>query len=277
MKGYSAREAAHLLGLQVGRVYGFVRSGFLAPRRGPGRALSFSFQDLVVLRTAQGLVAARIPPARVRRILKRLANDLPEGRSLAGLTIAAEGNDVVVRDGETRWNPESGQLLFDFDIGELARKVQPIVRRAARQALKSDGALTAEDWYEVGVHLEIAAPVDARDAYRRALELDPGHADAHVNLGRLLHEQGELPSAEEQYRCALRTEPDSTTAAFNLGVVLEDLDRADEAVAVYEALVKRDPACADAHFNLSRLYERSGRRIAALRHLKSYERLTRQH
>ncbi len=277
MNGYSAHEVAHLLGLPVGRIYSYVRSGFLKPGRGPRRALRFSFQDVVVLRTAKGLVEARISPARVRRILKRLVDDLPEGRSLAGLTIAAEGNRVVARDGGERWNPESGQRLFDFEVAELARKVEPIVRRAAREARRSENDLGAEDWYEMGVHLEIAAPDEARDAYRRALELDPSHADAHVNLGRLLHEQGELGAAEEQYRSALTAEPEASTAAFNLGVVLEDLGRAEEAVSVYERLLKRDAGCADAHFNLARLYERSGRRIAALRHLRAYEKLTLHH
>ncbi len=277
MNGYTAREVARLLGLPVGRIYSYVRSGFLKPERGPRRALRFSFQDVVVLRTAKGLVEARISPARVRRILKRLADELPEGRSLAGLTIVAEGNRVVARDGARSWNPESGQRLFDFEIAELARRVEPIVRRAAREARKSGDDLGSEDWYEIGVHLEIAAPGEARDAYRRALELDPGHADAHVNLGRLLHEQGELKAAEEHYRSALAAEPDSATAAFNLGVVLEDLGRTDEAVSVYERLLKRDPGCADAHFNLARLYERSGRRIAALRHLRAYETLTTEH
>jgi len=36
-----------------------------------------------------------------------------------------------------------------------------------------------------------------------------------------------------------------------------------------------DPDLADAHFNLSRLYEDTGDRAAALRHLRSYSQLTR--
>ena len=275
--GYSAREVAKLLGLPVNRVHSFVRSGFLKPDRGPNRGFAFNFQDVVVLRTANELIRSRIAPARVKRILRKLANDLPEGRSLAGMTIVAEGNRVVARVGGHRWNPENGQRLFDFDVAKLAQSAKPIVRRAALAARAASDELDANDWYDMGVHLEIAAPDDARDAYRRALELAPGHADAHINLGRLLHEQGELPAAEEQYRSALAVRPDSIPAAFNLGVVLEDRGRSDEAVGVYERLLKRDCDCADAHFNLARLYERSGRRIASLRHLKEYERLTREH
>lgn len=276
-KGYTAREVAQLLGLPVSRVRTYVRSGFLKPERGPKRALTFSFQDVVVLRTASELVRSRIAPSRVKKILKKLASDLPEGRSLSGLTIVAEGNRVVVRAGGERWNPENDQMLFNFDVSQLAQSAEPIVRRAAQEARNSGDELDADGWYEMGVHLEIAAPDDARDAYRRALELAPSHAAAHVNLGRLLHEHGELAAAEEQYRAALAAEPESVLAAFNLGVVLEDRGCSDEAVGVYERLVKRERSCADAHFNLARLYERSGRKIASLRHLKEYEKLTIEH
>ena len=275
--GYSAREVAKLLGLSVSRVHAYVRSGFLKPARGPKRELAFSFQDVVVLRTASELVRSRIAPSRVKRILRKLASDLPEGRSLAGMTIVAEGDRVVVRSGGERWNPENGQRLFDFDVAELAQSAKPIVRRAALAARSAEDELDADDWYEMGVHLEIAAPDDARDAYRRALELAPSHAEAHINLGRLLHEHGELAAAEEQYRAALAVRPESVPAAFNLGVVLEDRGRSDEAVGVYERLLKRDRGYADAHFNLARLYERSGRKIASLRHLKEYKRLTLGH
>lgn len=273
MKGYSAPEVAQLLGVPVRRVYSYVRSGFLEPERDRGRRLRFSFQDLVVLRAAKGLMQAQISPARVRRILKKLVADLPEGRSLAGLTIVAEGNRIVARSGGRQWNPESGQRIFDFEVSDLARRVEPIVRRQAKKARESASEATAEDWYEMGLHLEVGAPEDACDAYRRALALDAQHVDAHVNLGRLEHERGRLAEAEEHYRTALAADPESDTAAFNLGVVLEDLGRIDEAVFVYERLVKRDAENADAHFNLARLYERTGKSIAALRHTRAYERL----
>ena len=41
------------------------------------------------------------------------------------------------------------------------------------------------------------------DVYRRALGMNPDHVDARVNLGRLLHEDGEIDAAEAEYRQAL--------------------------------------------------------------------------
>ena len=72
MKGYTSRDVAKVLGLTVAQVRGFARDGFLTPGRGPRGELLFSFQDLVILRTAKGLVAARIPTRRIRRALRSL-------------------------------------------------------------------------------------------------------------------------------------------------------------------------------------------------------------
>src|SRR6266571_3911115 len=264
MKGYTSRDVAKVLGLTVAQVRAFAHDGFLTPGRGPRGELLFSFQDLVILRTAKGLVAARIPTRRIRRALRRLRSELPRGRSLAELRITAEDDRIVVSDGESTWSPESDQMQIDFAISDLATRAAPLVERD----------LSAEDWYELGLELEVAAPAEARDAYRRALELDAHHADAHVNLGRLLHEQGLVEEAERHYRLALRESPEHATAAFNLAIALEDLGRPADAIDAYRAALATDPRLADAHYNVARLYEKVGKKAAALRHLSSYRRLT---
>ena len=274
MKGYTSPDVAKLLGLTVAQVRGFARDGFLTPGRGRRGKLLFSFQDLVILRTAKGLVAARIPTRRIRGALRRLRAQLPRGRSLAELRIAAEGDRIVVSDGEATWSPESGQMQIDFAVSELASRAAPMARRAAKAARRVEQDLSAEDWYELGLELEVAEPTEARDAYRRALELDAHHADARVNLGRLLHEQGLVEEAERHYRLALRENPEHATAAYNLGIALEDLGRAADAIEAYRAALAADPRLADAHYNVARLYEKAGKKAAALRHLSSYKRLT---
>src|SRR6266571_697583 len=276
MKGYTSRDVAKLLGLTVAQVRGFARDGFLTPSsaRGGRGKLRFSFQDLVILRTAKGLVAARIPTRRIRRALRRLRAQLPRGRSLAELRIGAEGDRIVVSDGVTTWSPESDQMALDFAVSELASRAAPMARRAARAARRVEDDLSAEEWYELGLELEVAAPSEARDAYRRALELDAHHADTRVNLGRLLHEQGLVEEAERHYRLALRENPEHATAAYNLGIALEDLGRTADAIEAYRAALAADPRLADAHYNVARLYEKVGKKAAALRHLSIYKRLT---
>jgi tetratricopeptide (TPR) repeat protein len=274
MKCYTTRDVAKLLGLSEAQVRSQARVGYLAPDRGPRNSYRFSFQDLVLLRAAKALSEARIAPRRIRRALRTLTRQLPVGRSLSGLRISSEGHRIVVRDGNQMWNPESAQLLLDFHVAELADRAAPTARRLARRARRSDEPLTAEQWYSLGVDLESAAPQDARDAYTRAVALDPRHASARVNLGRWLQEDGHPELAVAEYRAALASQPRHPTAAFNLGTALEELGRRAEAIAAYRRALDADDRFADAHFNLARLYEQAGKRAAALRHLRAYKMLS---
>jgi tetratricopeptide (TPR) repeat protein len=265
---YSVREVAAMLGLTPSQVRAFAAKGFLEPERGSRGELRFGFRDLVILRTAGELVAAQIPQRKVQRALERLREQLPAGRSLTGVRIAADGERVVVRDGGAMWNPESGQSLFDFSVADIEEKVAPLGDIGGNEQERD-----ADAWYDVACDLEASSPDEARAAYQRAIELDPNHSDAHVNLGRMLHEEGAPLAAQQHYRRALETDPSHPTAAFNLGVALEDLGRLNEARNAYLRALELDPDNADAHYNLAGIYERRADKAAALRHLKEYRRL----
>ena len=276
MKGYAAKDVAKLLGLSPTQVRAAARSGFLQPDRGPRGEFRFSFPDLVLLRAAKGLAAARIPPARITRALRKLRQQLPAGRPLSAVRITAEGDRVVVHDGATAWNPESGQVVLDFAVSELATRAAPLARRAAQAARDAEADMGADEWYDLGFDLEAVDVAEARDAYRRALELDPQHADAHVNLGRLLQEGGEAAQAASHYLLALAVRARDATAWFNLGIALEDMKRRPDAIKAYEQAIGIESTLADAWFNLSRLYEAAGKRAAALRSLSKYRVLVRR-
>jgi len=277
VKGYSTREVARILELTPRQVRSSVRAGLLDPERDPRGQFRFTFQDLVCLKTARGLFAARLPAGRVRASLERLRGQLPRGRRLSGVRIGVEGKRVVVTDGRSRWQPETGQVLLDFGVADRAHRAAPVARESFRTAKEEGGAgaVPADEWYRWGCELEAAAPEEAREAYLRALSVDPGHADALVNLGRLLHESGDPAQAEIFYRRALEARPQDATAAFNLGVALEDLERPSDALAAYERALSLDPGNADAHYNAANLCERLGRPADALCHLKEYRALTR--
>lgn len=255
-----------MLGLSAAQIRGFATKGFLTPERGERGELRFGFHDLVILRTAGELSTAKIPIRKVRRVLEKLRDQLPEGRSLAGVRIAADGDQVIVRDGEAVWNPESGQSLFDFSVSDIASNAAPFVLRAVEKAMEQE--TSADDWFDLACELELTDVDQAIEAYRRVLNMVPGHADAHVNLGRLLHERRAPVAAEKHYRAALVTDPQYDTAAFNLGVALEDLGRAREAIDAYLLAIRINPENADAHYNVAGLYERRGDKARALQHLK---------
>jgi len=287
--GYATRDVAALLGLSVTQVRALIRDGLLSPALGARGEYRFSFQDLILLRTAKALLAANVPRRRIRTALQKLQEQLPAGRPLTGVRITAQDHHVVVRDGQEVWNPESGQTLLDFQVADLERQASSLVRHAQSIERQREASAppvlrqapeTAEAWFAQGCDLEADAEGDpegdldaAIAAYRRALEIDPGLADAHLNLGRLRHEMGDLAAAEEHYRAAANARPDEPTTAFNLGVVLQDRGRLAEAAAAYEQALALDNRFADAHYNLAGICETLGRREAAFRHLRTYKTL----
>src|SRR4051812_15441705 len=111
MSGYTAQDVARMLGLTPSRLRAYLRSGVLSPDKGERGELRFSFQDLLLLRTAEGLVRDRVPARRVVSALRKLRDTLPEAQPLTGVPLGAEGSRVIMREGAKRWNVESGQVL----------------------------------------------------------------------------------------------------------------------------------------------------------------------
>lgn len=273
MTGYTTREVAEILGLSSRQVRSYARSEFIDPGRGPRNHYRYSFRDVVLLRVVRDLLAADVPPRRVRAALAALRERLPAGRPLSSVRIATDGERVLVREAGMAWEVESGQLTIEFAVSDLAERAAPFARRRVEEPEGDPRALGADDWYNVGVDLEAVALEEAARAYRMALDSDPGHPQANVNLGRLLHEIGDVATAREHYRRALTAEPKNPVAAYNLGVALEDAGEVEAAIGLYRRAVRLDPARADAHFNLARIYEARGEREKAFRHLLRYRAL----
>jgi tetratricopeptide (TPR) repeat protein len=276
MHSYGVGDVERMLNLSRSTIRGLISQGFVSPARGPRREYLFSFQDLLVLRTARALVQAKVPPRRIGRSLNALRKQLPKSVPLTGLTICAVGNDVVVRKGTNRWQAESGQYLLELDVNVAGDTLQIVEIDAKRQLPVPVVADTgdAHTWFDRGLSEEESQNFDrALEAYQRCRVLDAGHVAARINMGRLLHETGRHAEAQRVYREALHEcEPDPTLF-FNLGVLLEDTGRNEEAVQAYLQAVSEDSDFADAHYNLARIYEVLGKPQHAIRHLGIYRRL----
>ena len=269
---FDATQAARIVGVPPPRIRQCVRAGLLTSRRDHRGRLRFDFVDLVLLRTIRGLLKRRVPTRQISRVLDSLRRQIGK-RPLSRVSVFVDGDRVVAWDGQSRWQPESGQFLFNFDAGQVVRRASQVAHLPASERPRLP-ELTAEEWCELAIEIEERSPLEAKAAYHHALDIDPGNATARINLGRMLHAEGTLAGAEAHYREALRREPSSAIAWYNLGVLLEDQSQQDEAIAAYERAVRADAQLADAHYNLALLYERAGRERDAVRHLAIFRKLS---
>ena len=268
MHQYGVRDVEKLLRLPRSTIRALIAAGFVSPERGPRNTWLFSFQDLIVLRTAQALADAKVSQRRITRSVRELRRHLPAAMPLSGLSIGAVGDRVVVKEGGSRWQAESGQYLLEFE-GDPADGSLSVIERNYAAETQGD----AQEWFDRGVALERGNAEAALAAYEQAIAADPALLDAHINLGRLLHEAGRFAKAEQVYREAVKACGSDPLLLYNLGVLLDDMDRKAEAKQAYEAALSADPGLADGHYNLALLYEKLGMPKEAIRHMARYRAL----
>jgi tetratricopeptide (TPR) repeat protein len=265
---YSAAELCRILSLSQARLRACLRAALL-PVSKPTAGCAYSFQDLVMLRTTKGLSDAGVPTGEIRKVLEDLQRQLGANTPLTSLKIYASRKRVVVWDGGSRWQPDSGQFLLNFDTAQILTSR----RLAPRQRSQPRPTETAEAWFERAMALQEESPEEAHRAYQEAIRLRPHFVDAHINTGLLHHNAGELAQAEVCYREALRYEPKLALAHFNLAVVLEDQQKRSGAIAAYQEALQHAPDFWEAHCNLAQLYEKLGRKRDAIRHYAAARRL----
>jgi len=268
---YGVRDVERLLHLPRSTIRALIAAGFVSPARGARGAWRFSFQDLIVLRTAQSLADAKVPPRRITRSVRELRRHLPDTMPLSGLSICAVGDSIVVRDGTTRWQAESGQYLLQFD-GDPSNGTLSVIEPSEA----ADEPPGAQQWFDEAVALETTRVDAALDAYAKAIGADPSFVDAYINLGRLLHEAGRLAEAERAYRRGIAACGDDPVLLYNLGVLLDDSGRKPEALDAYMRSLSVDSDFVDCLYNASLLCQELGRAKEAIRHMARYRTLARQ-
>jgi len=96
--------------------------------------------------------------------------------------------------------------------------------------------------YNLGLLMSMTGRLpDAEREYRRAIALDPAHADARSNLGPLLVRMGRTREAADELRRLVADDPENVSALTNLGVVLLQQGRGAEARPYLERAVELAP------------------------------------
>src|ERR1700749_4087426 len=176
MHVYGTRDLQRLLGIGPSSVRSFISAGHGRTRKGSRGRLQFTFQDLIILRTARTLSGANVPTRRLNRCLRELRKALPDDVPLSGLSITAIGDQVAVREGRQHWDTESRQYLLALDVSVESGEGQLI----AREEVAEDGGSHYERAYE----LEDNDPEAAIAAYQLCIGADGDHLEARINCGR---------------------------------------------------------------------------------------------
>lgn len=153
---------------------------------------------------------------------------------------------------------------------------RPKAAHAAIQALQLDPYL-ADAHAALGYvrHYDWEWTAAERD-FRRALELNPSHALAHVWYANLLASLSRMDEALREVELARDLDPFSLVVNTNVGWTLTMAGRPDEAIAQLRRTLEIDPDYPQAVYRLGVAYLKAGRTEEGLRELESNVRLSRR-
>jgi tetratricopeptide (TPR) repeat protein len=271
-QAYSRQEVRRLLDISPSQLRSWEQQNFVSSSG------SFTFSDILALRTLVGLRDSKVSPTQIRKALDAVRKRLSDVHSpLTELKIYAQGKKIQVLFEGQRMEPISGQLLLDFDEAEI-KKLLSFPAKAEKETSageKHKSRREAEHWFEKGLELEqTGAPMEQIiEAYRKASEIDRTSAGALVNLGTVYFNARDWREAERYYRKALEVDPQYALAHFNLGNLFDEKGNRSEALSHYLAALQIHPNYADAHYNVALLYQSIGQPLKAVRHWNLYLKL----
>jgi tetratricopeptide (TPR) repeat protein len=271
-QAYSRDEVRRLLDISVRQLRSWEKENYVSSSG------SFTFSDILALRSLIALRKNKVPPAQIRKALHALRVKLREFHNpLTELKIYSQGKKIQVQFAGQRMEAISGQLLLDFDQAEIKKLLSfPVKSKEETHARgKHKERREAEFWFEKGLELEQtgAQTTEIIGAYEKAAEIDPGSAGALVNLGTIYFNMRNWREAERYYRQALEVDPAYALAHFNLGNLYDERGDRVQALHHYVSAIGIHPDYADAHYNVALLYQVVGQPLKAVRHWKLYLKL----
>ncbi|XP_044311237.1 protein O-mannosyl-transferase TMTC3 isoform X2 [Varanus komodoensis] len=153
--------------------------------------------------------------------------------------------------------------------GELLLKMnKPLqAKEAYLRALELDRR-NADLWYNLAiVYIELKEPTEALKNFNRALELNSNHKLALFNSALLMQESGDArlrPEAKKRLLNYIKEEPQDANGYFNLGMLAMDDKKDAEAETWMKKAIKLQPGFRSALFNLALLYSQTTQEVKAL-------------
>ena len=107
--------------------------------------------------------------------------------------------------------------------------------------------------------------VQASQAFKRVIEINPKFADGHNNFGLACHQQGRREEAIKAYTIALKLNPNYASAYNNLGNALKEIGNLEEAIKAYKKALSLEPNYAIGYNNLGNALKDQGKLAEAIK------------
>ena len=150
-----------------------------------------------------------------------------------------------------------------------------LAREPSEEQKKRQEALAL---FQSGVSLAQADKLEeALDAFRKAVELKPDLAEAHINLGLLLYRQGKVDEAEKALLKALELKPEESKTKealadiyFEKAKELLQLDKIDEALEKLKLSSGFNPNYPFTNYLLGYAYTQKGMKEEAIKSFEAF-------
>jgi tetratricopeptide (TPR) repeat protein len=105
---------------------------------------------------------------------------------------------------------------------------------------------------------------EALTYFQQIIELEPSHAEAHYQMGKIFRITHQFEKAITHYKNAINSKPNYGSAYYGLGLAYLELQKNKEALENFKQAVRIKPDFASAHYGLGIIFLVQGDKNAAL-------------
>ncbi len=205
--------------------------------------------------------------------------EIDEKREILKMTApvspGSSGSPVFNRNGEvigvvtSSHISETRNSSFAISVKLIKDKISSKSVTAIKESGLGDYINTAIYWNHLGgTSIKSCMYKVGIAAFKQAISIDPGYAEAHNNLGVAYGKSGMYKEAIEAYKQAIRINPDYAKVHNNIGVAYRESGMYKEAIASSKQAISIDPDYANAHYGLGAAYAFLNDRGSALEQYK---------
>jgi tetratricopeptide (TPR) repeat protein len=261
---FSTRSAARILAVSPDRIRYWVKRQLVSPSARRGKRFRFAFNDLLLMRMAKDLLPRRHHVGLFQRCFDRVREMIEPERAVTSLKLHNDDGRIVLSDGASLIEIETGQMLLRFGPQREAGKVEDRF-----------GPARVRERFEEARRMAETDPLRALTLYSDLIGREPSNFEAHMKMATLLEREGNLAGALRHLLGAAVIVPANTEVNLRLGALYRRREETSNALQSYLRAVECDPLSLEAHRNLAELYDLTGRKRDAMRHLSAIHRLGR--